>query len=499
VTSARLLARNTLLNVFGQVTPLVVALLAIPVLIRVLGTQRFGILTLAWAVIGYFSLFDLGIGRALTQQVSRALGTGEDAELTSVSWTALLMMMALGAAGGVVLAAATPWLVERGLNVPPELQGEARQAFYLLALSLPFVVTTAGLRGLLEAHQHFGLVTALRLPYALFNFVGPLLVVPFTRHLGTVVGVLVLGRVATWLAHLALCLRRYAFLRRQIAPRRAAVGPLLRTGGWMTVSNVVSPLMVNLDRFLIGALLSMAAVTYYVTPYEAVTKLLVVPGAFLNVLFPAFAVAAVQDRTRLVQLYDQGLRAVLLVMFPITLVLVAFAREGLQLWVGADFARESTVVLQWLAVGVYVNSLGQVPYTLLQGVGRADVPAKLHLVELPVYVAAIWWLTRSFGLAGAGMAWTLRLCVDTGVLLWLTRRHLAEARREVARSAQLLVASLVVLAAVALPESAVVRATLTFGPLIVFAAVGWAYVLQPAERTVLRRVLMKGDRGLSLP
>jgi O-antigen/teichoic acid export membrane protein len=191
----------------------------------------------------------------------------------------------------------------------------------------------------------------------------------------------------------------------------------------------------------------------------------------------------------LVQLYDQGLRAVLLVMFPITLVLVGFAREGLQLWVGADFARESTAVLQWLAIGVYVNSLGQVPYTLLQGVGRADVPAKLHLLELPLYVASIWWLTRSFGLTGAAVAWTLRLCVDTGVLVWLARRHLFEARPDVARPAQLLLVSLVVLAGLAVPESPAIRATLSLGALIAFAVGGWVWIVRPAERDGLRRWL----------
>ena len=47
---------------------------------------------------------------------------------------------------------------------------------------------------------------------------------------------------------------------------------LLRFGGWMTVSNIVGPLMVTLDRFLIGALISVSAVAYYATPYEVVSQ-----------------------------------------------------------------------------------------------------------------------------------------------------------------------------------------------------------------------------------
>ena len=73
LTSGRTLARNTIFNLIGQIAPMLVAIFTIPVLIRVLGTDRFGVLTLAWLLVGYFSLFDLGIGRALTQLVGRKL------------------------------------------------------------------------------------------------------------------------------------------------------------------------------------------------------------------------------------------------------------------------------------------------------------------------------------------------------------------------------------------------------------------------------------------
>src|ERR1700731_2607195 len=89
LTSGRLLARNTIWNLLGNTAPMVGALICIPVLIRGLGKDRFGVLTLAWALIGYASLFDLGLGRALTQLVARKLGAGEDREVPSLAWTSL--------------------------------------------------------------------------------------------------------------------------------------------------------------------------------------------------------------------------------------------------------------------------------------------------------------------------------------------------------------------------------------------------------------------------
>ena len=72
-----LLAKNTVLNFIGQVVPLFVAVIAIPFIIRGLGADRFGILSLAWIIIGYFSIINLGLGRATTKFVAEALGKDE--------------------------------------------------------------------------------------------------------------------------------------------------------------------------------------------------------------------------------------------------------------------------------------------------------------------------------------------------------------------------------------------------------------------------------------
>src|SRR6266850_6479155 len=303
LTSGRLLARNTIWNLLGSGAPMLVAVFCIPILIRELGKERFGVLALAWALIGYASLFDLGLGRALTQLVARKLGAGEEREVPRLVWTSLLLMLLLGVVGTGVVVLLSPWLVHHALNVPVALQAETLHSFYLLGLSIPLVISTAGLRGLLEAHQRFGLINALRVPMGAFTFAGPLLAVPFSRSLFPVVSILFAGRLIGFAAHLLVCFRVAPELGHRIAWQRAAAGPLLRFGGWMTVTNVVGPLMVTLDRFLIGAMVSMAAVAYYATPYEIVTKLWLIPGALVGVMFPAFSTSFAQDRDRAALLY----------------------------------------------------------------------------------------------------------------------------------------------------------------------------------------------------
>jgi O-antigen/teichoic acid export membrane protein len=318
------------------------------------------------------------------------------------------------------------------------------------------------------------------------TFAGPVAVLPFSSSLVPVVAVLTIARIVAWGIHFWFCHRALSRAGGTISFSRDAVAPLLRFGSWMTVSNAVSPLMVYVDRFLIGALLSMAAVAYYVTPYEVVTRLWLIPSALLAVFFPAFAASFGRDPGRMLLLFDRGLRSVFLALFPITLVLVAFAFQGLELWLGDEFARNGYRVLQWLAVGVFINSLGQVAFAAIQGAGRPDITGKLHLVELPLYLVALWLLLRSFGIEGVAIAWTLRVTVDTLVLLALANRFLPAGGTAVRRAARLAAPALAVLTLAAMVQAIELKAMLVVTAIGLFAWAGWRHVLTAPERAAVR-------------
>jgi len=264
-------------------------------------------------------------------------------------------------------------------------------------------------------------------------------------------------------------------------------GLLARYGGWVTASNISSTLMTYLDRFLIGAAISMAAVTYYTTPYDTITRVWIIPSAILGALFPALSATFVQDRERTSRLFDQGIRVLFLVIFPVTLVVVALAREGLALWLGTDFAVHGARVLQWLAVGVFINSIGMVPGAGLQGIGRPELTGKLNMVELPFYVAVLWVMLRTWGIEGAAIAWTLRVTIDTAILCVMADRVLPAGSGIVRRTATLLVPSIVVLAGAAFLPTLGSRLVFLLAVSLPFLAIAWNRVLTPNERRLVGR------------
>lgn len=487
LTSGRRLARNVFCNLLGTGAPLLVALVAIPILIEGLGIARFGVLSLAWIVVGYFSLFDLGLGRALTKLVAEKLGRGLNDEIPALTWTAMSLMAVLGVLGAIVVAALSPWLVSGVLEIPAELQPETLTTFYLLAAAIPIVIGTTGLRGILEAHQRFGLVNIVRIPLGIFTFLGPVAVLPFSNSLVPAVAVLVIARLVSWCAYAVLCLHVEPALRQSVGMHRAMVRPLINFGGWMTVTNIVGPLMVYMDRFIIGAVVSMTAVAYYATPYEVVTKLSVIPGAFMGVVFPAFAATLVQDRARAARLFNRAVNYIFLSLFPVVLIIVTFAYEGLTLWLGSEFADNSSLVLQFLAVGVFINSHAKVPSGLIQGAGRPDLTAKLHLIELPFYLLILWWLLNAYGIFGAAIAWVLRVAVDTIFLFVMAHRLMPVVSPFFTLRSVLMVGmALFVLALGAILPGLAMKLVFLLLVLVIFAAVAWFVILATDERNMLR-------------
>jgi O-antigen/teichoic acid export membrane protein len=482
LTSGRLLARNAVWNLLGMCSPALVAVVCLPILKRVLGTDRLGIVSLAWVIVGYFGFFDLGLSRALTKLVAEKLGQKRAEQIPTLVWTSLWMLAGIGFAGLIAALLLSRWLVSGPLRVPQSLQHEALVSFYFLSLSIPFVVVTAGLRGVLEALQRFRLATAIRIPMAVFTYLGPVIILPFSHSLVPIMVALVLGRVAACLAHFWACFSAWPSLRDGMSFHGPSVGPLVHFGGWLTVSNIVAPLLVSCDRFVIGSLLSVSAVAYYAVPYEVVTRFGFFPGALVGVLFPVFSMTTETDRHRLIFLYECGVKYTFLALFPITLLVVAFAPEALRLWLGEDFARNSTHVTQLLAIAIFINGIGQIPFAHIQGAGRPDITAKFHLVELPLYVATLFYFAQHMGITGVALAWLFRVSVDAALLFFVSWKMLPQNRFVLSRLPVISAAALVAFIYAASPTSIAVRAGFFFACCVLAGIVTWRWLISPGEK-----------------
>ncbi len=428
LTSGRLLVRNSALNLAGKLVPMALAIVTMPYVIQHLGDDRAGIFQFCWILLGYFNLFDFGFGRALVKFASERLSSGAEHEIPDWTATVNRILWRIAIPLVVVMVFVLPAVMGREGSVPSELIPEAQLAAIGIALYIPFLLTFFSHIGILETWQRFDIINRYQILYGILWYVLPVLAITVTQRIDILVGILLLLRmlhwgIIRWHARSLLSDKPKGLYRSDFWPS------LIDFSKWIVVINSVALVMTHLDRLLIYWVIGSAAMAWYNTPFDVVLKVTIIPMAFAGVLFPAIAHATGSDPSRARYIYNGYRNVTLMAVFPMCAVLGYFAPELLQAWLGlsmepdrvAVFLEQSTLPMQLFAIGVFANSIALIPSSYIQSKGRPDLIAKLHLVEMPVFLIALWYGISHYGLAGVAGAVALRMVVDALALLWLVR------------------------------------------------------------------------------
>jgi len=417
LVSSRRLINGTVLNFMGQAVPLVIGVAALPFVIRGLGPERFGVFSLALAVLGTFGLLDLGMPRATTKFLAERLLDGDMNKFRLTFWTSLLIQCLLGVASGGILILLIPTLTSGVLKISPNIVEETRISLLLIALQVPFFMLTSGARGTLEAGQKFNITNALKIPLSSMMYVIPFIMLPFGLGLVEILLFILVARILIAGLHLFFCFRVYPVLLRFATDARL-IRSLLTFGGWILVANMVATAMTSIDRFFIGSIETTIAVGYYSAPIDILNRLFILPTSLVTVLFPTFSALAHGEDQQLARIFAQAIKFLMLLMAPVSLFFAVFAHPILSLWLGTEFASQSTLVFQVVAVTVLISSIGWIPYALLQAIGRPDLPAKFMMAETPFFLGLLWVLIQQLGIVGAAIAWLIRVAAEVIWFLW---------------------------------------------------------------------------------
>jgi O-antigen/teichoic acid export membrane protein len=496
VTSNQRLARNSGFLLIGKILPLVAAVFAIPWIIEAIGEARFGILAIGWLIMGYASMLDLGLGSAMVKSIADSRGRGEAKQETPVLFgTAFLLIVGLGTAGGLLLFLLSPWLVHSVLTITPDLQQEAQYAFYAMSLAIPISLAESGTRGLLEAHQKFGRLTPVHAIAGLLSYLGLAVLVQYVVQIQWLILFLVGVKFTAFLTYLLMGQLMLPGLVGSVGFRMQHVSSMMQFGGWMTAHNLLTRSIEALDRLLIGSYKGMKSVAYYATPLEIIVKMNVLPGAMASVLFPAFASEHQKNQGQNQSLTLLPLKILQVVLVPVGIILILWGEQLLQWWISPEFAASSGWVIGLLSFGIVFNAMAHIPGTMLQGIGRPDITAKLHMVELPLYLLFMWLIIEPFGIEGVAGLRSLRVLINC-LMLMVLANVLFDAGINLFR---VLIPPLIMLAIsflvaqVALPSLMLVLVSVVL--LGIWLATSWMYVLSSGERTWVRKnIVLKNKR-----
>lgn len=409
------IARHTAYNLAGSIVPILVSLATVPLYLVAVGLERFGVLSICWLLLGFFGLFDLGLGRAVSQRIA-SLASGSDEDRNEVFWTGLWISLGLAMLATIIMVPAASLAFSYMKFESAQVSAEVAAAVPWLAAAVPVALLSGVYTGALIGRERFGLVNVAEAlatslasiaPLALAWWVGPDLWILVAAALG--------ARILSAAVLFVGCAKALPLLR-PVKARRPMVKSLISYGGWVSASSLTAPLLAFWDRFAIGLMVGAGAVSVYVIPFTLVWRVAIIPAALSRALFPKFA-ARMEAGSG--SLNIDSLHALSVVMTPVILLGIIGVRPFLDLWVGPELGAQCGRLAYILLPGIWINGFAHVLFSLLHAQGRPDLVGKMHIAQVLPYMAVLYFALLWLGVEGAALIWTVRAAVETAIMFRL--------------------------------------------------------------------------------
>lgn len=408
--------RNILWNFGGQGWMLLIAFFTTPFIVHRLNVNLYGIYTFAGVIIGYFGFLQLGLGTASVKYISQYLVRQEEEKIRTVFWSCIYAYLFLGLLGTAIITFSAKFLVEKFFNIPQEL--ELLAIFVIRISSLGFLVSMLSgvVSGVIRALERFDILNPIGILVGTCQIGLTVLLLVFGLSLKEIIiSNLIVQTINVWI-YWIIAKKLLPFLIKPSWDFGTLI-QLLKYGGFVTISGIVSPILVNIEKIFLTMFRPIASLTYYSIPYSLMGSVSIIPTVFSAALFPVYSHFNGSNEKHIYK--DLHYRSTLLIFFLYSfpaIFFIIFGESFLRLWIGNDFAQRSTKILIILIIAGLINAVASPSITILQGIGKPQIPAIFHVVETVIYIPTGYFLIYRYGGIGAAFAWFLRVLLDTILL-----------------------------------------------------------------------------------
>ena len=403
------LKKNLIANYIGQGWTALMSLAFIPLYIKYLGIEAYGLIGIFALIQAWLAILDMGMTPVLSREMSRFIGGAHNAQsirdlLRSIEvigfCAAILMALVIWAASGWL---ASGWL--RAEKLPVEA---VAQAFTVM--------------GIVAALRFFeGIYRSCIIGLQRQVFLNVISSVMATLRGGGAVAILVwispsIKAFFIWQGMISiftvwvLAIATYHALPSAERAGHFSLVALRKVGrfaGGMVGITLLALLLTQVDKILLSKLLTLSDFGYYTLAAVVAGALYMLAGPIGQAWFPRLSeLHARNDEVGLIKNYHQGAQLVTVIMGSAAIVLIVFAETILQLWTqDAELAHHTAMLVSLLAVGNLLNGMMAMPYQVQIAYGWTGFAVRVNIVAVLVIVPAILWVTPRYGAEGAAWVW----------------------------------------------------------------------------------------------
>lgn len=418
--------KNIVANYAGKAWVAVINVAFIPLYIKYMGIEAYGLVGFFATLQPFLSILDMGISPSVNRELARySVHPGQEQKMRDLVRTLEVIYWAM-AIGLLVItlstasALSTSWLQANSL--PP---AKIRKVLLLMGVSLvlqwPVGYYAGGLMGL----QRQVLLNVMNSILWTIRGVGAVLVVIISSD--KVVAFFVWQVVMSFLNVLAVSLLLWRSLPN--APRAARFDPGILKSVWrlalgMSAVSVTILLFNQMDKVILSRQISLSMFGYYSLAWQVVGCLFLFYYPVYAAFFPAITQAFSQgDREGLVKTYRKGSQLMSVSTLPVAVVIIMFSKDILRMWTNnAETAEQCHLVLSLLMVGATFNGMFYMQYAVRQAVGSMSRFLHIFVPALVVFTATLFSIVPRFGMVGAAVAFSTFSILQVGIAIYWTHR-----------------------------------------------------------------------------
>ncbi|MGA9668138.1 MAG: oligosaccharide flippase family protein [Terracidiphilus sp.] len=412
----------------GSAWSMLVQLACVPLYIRFLGVEAYGLIGFYLMLQAMLQVLDMGLSPTMNREMARYSVQPEKAnEARDLVRTLELGYWLIGLMIGLVLVTVSPWLAAHWIKASAIPLSSVRHALMLMAilaaLQWPVSFYQGGLLGLRKL--------------VLFNVF---------RSIATTVSnggaVLILWLVSptiqaffVWLvvtnAVIVVCWTLFLWKSLPAASRPpefrlALLRSIFRFAAGMSGMTAAALILTQSDKVILSSVLSLKVFGFYTLGGMFGTGLSMIITSVFNTAYPRFSALVAQgDEQALIKLYHRSTQMMAVLILPLAAVLALFSTDILQLWTrNSEVAQGAGPIATLLVVGSALNGLMFLPYALQLAYGWTSIGLRITIGLTIIFVPAIWIMARNYGVLGAASMWPAFNCVYMAIGVPLTHRRL---------------------------------------------------------------------------
>ena len=414
-----------MLSVVPWLIPAVVALIAIPITVRGLGADSYGVVALVGAVTGYLALMELGVGRGVIRYVAMFVALDQGRPIRECLSTVLAWSALVGVLGGLSMWVLAPWLVTDLLKVPAYLTSQAITSFRIGGGAFVLGMLVSVLSVVPYSFLRYDTVAVLQTVLASASLAGPAIMVTLGYDLVPIMWFGLALNGAACIAWAVVGMRLVRSVPDQGPPfseyRRPFISFVL-TEAMNRVWNIIPE---QTPRIVIGMVGGTAQVAYYQVANTVAGRVNDLVTRMATVLFPTMSqMAAAQEHGRIADVYKQSSRLLFLLNASISGAVVVFAAPLLGYWIGPQYAEQGAIALVLITLGQLVAASSQPAGNVNRALGHPKRVLAFTVISSVVMLATVYGLTVAYGIAGAALSWLLSSFVWLGLVYYTNRRVL---------------------------------------------------------------------------